>query len=141
MNYQAARILFAVTLLSLSPALVVAQSNKTDKAFVKQPLAHTYSIVARDPETGQLGVAAQSHWFSVGAMRRDGLLARRHAGQREQGRRGVAPLQTGLRGGRRLGHARPAPAEIEAAARRPENYSADFVGGAGAEPLTLLGRR
>ena len=29
---------------------------------------HTYSIVARDPATGQLGVAVQSHWFSVGAM-------------------------------------------------------------------------
>lgn len=29
---------------------------------------HTYSIVARDPETGQLGVAVQSHWFSVGAI-------------------------------------------------------------------------
>ena len=27
----------------------------------------TYSIVARDPETGQLGVAVQSHWFSVGS--------------------------------------------------------------------------
>ncbi|MFQ6108126.1 MAG: DUF1028 domain-containing protein [Candidatus Aminicenantales bacterium] len=29
---------------------------------------HTYSIVARDPETGQLGVAVQSHWFSVGTV-------------------------------------------------------------------------
>jgi oligopeptidase B len=28
----------------------------------------TYSIVARDPATGQLGVAVQSHWFSVGAL-------------------------------------------------------------------------
>lgn len=28
---------------------------------------HTYSIVARDAETGQLGAAVQSHWFSVGA--------------------------------------------------------------------------
>jgi uncharacterized Ntn-hydrolase superfamily protein len=28
----------------------------------------TYSIVARDPSTGQLGVAVQSHWFSVGSM-------------------------------------------------------------------------
>jgi len=28
---------------------------------------HTFSIVARDPETGQLGVAVQSHWFSVGS--------------------------------------------------------------------------
>jgi uncharacterized Ntn-hydrolase superfamily protein len=31
-------------------------------------LAHTYSIVARDPETRQLGVAVQSHWFAVGAL-------------------------------------------------------------------------
>jgi len=28
---------------------------------------HTYSIVARDPGTGDLGIAVQSHWFSVGA--------------------------------------------------------------------------
>lgn len=30
--------------------------------------AHTYSIVARDPETGEMGVAVQSHWFSVGTV-------------------------------------------------------------------------
>src|SRR5258708_14095651 len=29
---------------------------------------HTYSIVARDPETGELGVAVQSHAFSVGTL-------------------------------------------------------------------------
>lgn len=29
---------------------------------------HTYSIVARDPETGELGVAVQSHWFNVGSI-------------------------------------------------------------------------
>ena len=29
---------------------------------------HTYSIVARDSATGQLGVAVQSHWFSVGPI-------------------------------------------------------------------------
>lgn len=28
---------------------------------------HTFSIVARDPNTGELGVAVQSHWFSVGS--------------------------------------------------------------------------
>jgi uncharacterized Ntn-hydrolase superfamily protein len=28
----------------------------------------TYSIVARDPGTGELGVAVQSHWFSVGSV-------------------------------------------------------------------------
>src|SRR5262245_21303542 len=31
-----------------------------------RPVA-TYSIVARDPATGQVGVAVQSHWFSVGS--------------------------------------------------------------------------
>jgi len=29
---------------------------------------HTYSIVAFDEETGELGVAVQSHWFSVGFL-------------------------------------------------------------------------
>src|SRR5260370_9508394 len=28
----------------------------------------TYSIVARDAETGAAGVAVQSHWFSVGSL-------------------------------------------------------------------------
>jgi uncharacterized Ntn-hydrolase superfamily protein len=28
----------------------------------------TYSIVARDPRTGELGVAVQSHWFAVGPI-------------------------------------------------------------------------
>jgi uncharacterized Ntn-hydrolase superfamily protein len=28
----------------------------------------TYSIVAHDPETGEVGVAVQSHWFSVGSI-------------------------------------------------------------------------
>ncbi len=34
----------------------------------KEPLAHTYSIVARDKNTGEMGVAVQSHWFSVGTL-------------------------------------------------------------------------
>jgi len=28
----------------------------------------TYSIVARDPDSGEMGVAVQSHWFSVGSI-------------------------------------------------------------------------
>jgi uncharacterized Ntn-hydrolase superfamily protein len=32
-----------------------------------RPVA-TYSIVARDSATGEIGVAVQSHWFSVGAL-------------------------------------------------------------------------
>ena len=29
---------------------------------------HTFSIVARDAATGELGVAVQSHWFNVGPL-------------------------------------------------------------------------
>ncbi len=32
------------------------------------PVVHTFSIVARDPKTGEMGVAVQSHWFSVGSV-------------------------------------------------------------------------
>jgi uncharacterized Ntn-hydrolase superfamily protein len=32
------------------------------------PLVSTYSIVARDSLTGEMGVAVQSHWFNVGAI-------------------------------------------------------------------------
>ena len=35
--------------------------------FFGRPV-HTFSIVARDAETGELGVAVQSHWFSVGPL-------------------------------------------------------------------------
>ena len=39
-------------------------------AGLDKPLrpVNTYSIVARDAATGELGVAVQSHWFSVGSM-------------------------------------------------------------------------
>src|SRR5882672_1659213 len=29
---------------------------------------NTFSIVARDPQTGEIGVAVQSHWFAVGQI-------------------------------------------------------------------------
>jgi uncharacterized Ntn-hydrolase superfamily protein len=35
---------------------------------IQKPFAHTYSIVARDPSTGKMGVGVQSHWFSVGSV-------------------------------------------------------------------------
>src|SRR6267154_871206 len=34
----------------------------------RAPLVHTYSSVARDSESGQLGVAVQSHYFAVGTV-------------------------------------------------------------------------
>jgi uncharacterized Ntn-hydrolase superfamily protein len=33
-----------------------------------EPFAHTFSIVARDPATGEMAAAVQSHWFSVGSL-------------------------------------------------------------------------
>ena len=38
------------------------------QGFFSQPLAHTYSIVAMDSVTGEIGAAVQSHWFSVGSI-------------------------------------------------------------------------
>lgn len=32
------------------------------------PFAHTFSIVARDPDTGEMAVGVQSHWYSVGTI-------------------------------------------------------------------------
>ncbi len=34
----------------------------------KDTFAHTFSIVARDTTTGEMAVAVQSHWFSVGSI-------------------------------------------------------------------------
>jgi len=51
------RIPFALIFLSIAiPAAAI------------EPLVHTYSIVARDATTGNMGVAVQSHWFSVGSI-------------------------------------------------------------------------
>lgn len=37
------------------------------QTFYNPPLAHTYSIIAVDSVTGEIGAAVQSHWFSVGS--------------------------------------------------------------------------
>jgi uncharacterized Ntn-hydrolase superfamily protein len=61
------RHLFAATLwLCLTAPVASAQTPAV--AGRPGPLAHTFSIVARDPATGELGVAVQSHWFSVGSI-------------------------------------------------------------------------
>ena len=36
--------------------------------FKRSIFTHTYSIVARDPNTGEMGVGVQSHYFSVGSV-------------------------------------------------------------------------
>ncbi len=62
-----------IFLLLLASTMLLAQERtnpaNTQIEFVK-PLrpVHTFSIVCRDPATGELGVAVQSHWFSVGSI-------------------------------------------------------------------------
>ena len=48
-------------LFVISVAVSISQVYKNSL-----PFAHTFSIVARDSVTGEMAVAVQSHWFSVG---------------------------------------------------------------------------
>lgn len=73
MGQRLAIILLAVTALSLAfatGARVHAEKDRSSaiphRRFARP--THTFSIVARDPATGELGVAVQSHWFSVGPI-------------------------------------------------------------------------
>jgi len=52
---------FALLFLSL-PAWAQVHPESGD------PLAHTFSIVARDTATGEMAIGVQSHWFSVGTI-------------------------------------------------------------------------
>lgn len=55
---------------ALTALLVCHLAAASQAAQEVRPLrpVHTYSIVARDAATGQMGVAVQSHWFSVGSI-------------------------------------------------------------------------
>lgn len=50
-----------------APEPAPAPAPRPVVADFQRPVA-TYSIVARDPNTGEIGVAVQSHWFSVGSV-------------------------------------------------------------------------
>lgn len=52
--------------LYLFTFLFITQSIFSQSYKKSEPFTHTYSIVARDEVTGEMGVAVQSHWFSVG---------------------------------------------------------------------------
>ena len=67
----------------------------------KSPLAHTFSIVARDSMTGEIGVAVQSHWFAVGtavswAEAGVGAVATQSFTNKSFGIRGLNLLRSGL---------------------------------------------
>ncbi len=54
--------IFLILLCFFTASLNFAQYKKSE------PFAHTFSIVAYDPASDQIGVAVQSHWFSVGSV-------------------------------------------------------------------------
>ena len=61
----------------------------------------TYSIVARDPDTGELGVAVQSHYFSVGSVvtwaeSGVGAVATQSFAEPAYGPRGLALMRLGV---------------------------------------------
>ncbi|MGA8806768.1 MAG: DUF1028 domain-containing protein, partial [Thermoanaerobaculia bacterium] len=61
---------------------------------------NTFSIVARDPATGQIGVAVQSHWFAVGqivpwAQAGVGAVATQSFVDPSYGQLGLSLMQTG----------------------------------------------
>ena len=58
-------LLAPVTILAF--LVMTTASAQTPRQPPLRPV-HTFSIVARDPATGELGVAVQSHWFSVGSL-------------------------------------------------------------------------
>lgn len=65
------------------------------------PPANTYSIVARDPVTGDLGVAVQSHFFAVGAVAPwaesgVGAVATQSAVETSYGPKGLALMRDGV---------------------------------------------
>ena len=63
MKYRIAVVLIlSVLCLDLAAAGSAGAGSKPERPV------HTYSIVARDSITGEMGVAVQSHWFSVGSV-------------------------------------------------------------------------
>ena len=61
-------VLLSVLAVFAAPRVTCAATPAPAPPTPRPPLVHTYSIVARDPETGEMGVAVQSHYFSVGPI-------------------------------------------------------------------------
>jgi uncharacterized Ntn-hydrolase superfamily protein len=60
-------LLLLVFMVMFFSTLQIAHTSVMSNSVPLRPV-HTFSIVARDPTTGELGVAVQSHWFSVGPI-------------------------------------------------------------------------
>lgn len=76
-------------------------SNFAQNFYGTEPFAYTYSIVAMDTLTGEMGVAVQSHWYSVGTIvswgdAGVGVVATQSFVNPSFGPRGLALLKQGL---------------------------------------------
>jgi uncharacterized Ntn-hydrolase superfamily protein len=78
-------------------------------AFGQVRPVHTYSIVARDARTGEMGVAVQSHWFSVGT-----IVAWAEAGVGAVATQSFVDPAYGLKGLDMMRAGRPAPETLQA---------------------------
>ena len=58
---------FFMVVVTILLSFPTKQTSANNDPIPSRPV-HTFSIVARDPATGELGVAVQSHWFSVGSI-------------------------------------------------------------------------
>ena len=81
--------------------IFISQISLSQVYKVSEPFAHTFSIVARDTVTGEMGVAVQSHWFSVGtavswAEAGVGAVATQSFVNKSFGIRGLNLLRSGL---------------------------------------------
>jgi uncharacterized Ntn-hydrolase superfamily protein len=99
------RLLFALLLtVAITPGVHPQQDKPVQEKFVAPPRpVHTFSIVARDPATGELGVAVQSHWFSVGSIvpwaeARVGAVATQSFVDPSYGKLGLELMRTGKSG-------------------------------------------
>lgn len=85
-----------IFVIIIIPNIIQAQAYKKS-----EPLTHTYSIVARDSVTGDMGVAVQSHWFSVGSVvsygkAGVGVVATQSLVNPSYGPKGLALMEQGL---------------------------------------------
>jgi uncharacterized Ntn-hydrolase superfamily protein len=90
------RKVFLLFSFVISVSILFSQVYKNSR-----PLAHTFSIVARDSVTGEMAVAVQSHWFSVGtsvswAESGVGAVATQSFTNKSFGIRGLDLLRRGL---------------------------------------------
>ncbi|SEA72093.1 DUF1028 domain-containing protein [Psychroflexus halocasei] len=98
------KFLFTFCFSIIFSQVVVAQQKPYQDEF-----AHTFSILARDAETGEMAVGVQSHWFSVGtavpwAKSGVGVVATQSFVSKRYGYEGIELLEKGYTPEKALNH-------------------------------------